>query len=116
MKALVVGAGKLGFKLAESLTSSGTDVAVMDTDADVLDKISETLDVMTVKANGIQVEALQNLNISRYGLVIAVTDSDETNIIVCNLAKKLGCEKVIARIRNPEYAKQRDFIKENMCI
>ena len=87
MKVLIVGAGKLGFKLAESLSSSGNDVAVMDTDPDALERISENLDVMPIKASGIQVEALQNLNISRYDLAIAVTESDETNIIICTLSK-----------------------------
>jgi trk system potassium uptake protein TrkA len=116
MKVLIVGAGKLGFKLAESLSSSGNDVAVMDTDPDALERISENLDVMPIKASGIQVEALQNLNISRYDLAIAVTESDETNIIICTLSKKLGCKKAIARIRNPEYARQQSFIKTNMGI
>ena len=116
MKVLIVGAGKLGFKLAESLSSSGNDVAVMDKDPDVLERISENLDVMPIKASGIQVEVLQNLNISRYDLAIAVTESDETNIIICSLSKKLGCRKAIARIRNPEYARQQSFIKTNMGI
>lgn len=116
MKVLIVGAGKLGYKLANKLSSGGTRVTVMDSDPEVLDRITDHLDVMVVKASGKQVEALKELNIESFDLVIAVTDSDETNMVICSLAKKLGCAKCIARIRNPEYARQREFIRSAMDI
>lgn len=116
MKAMIVGAGKLGYKLANALTTSDIDVTVIDSDPEVLERISDHLDVLVVKANGVQVDMMKELNISSYKLVIAVTESDETNMIICSLAKKLGCKKTIARVRDPEYARQRDFIKEAMGI
>lgn len=116
MKIIIVGAGKLGYKLAQALSSGNSHITVVDTRPEVLERISEQLDVLVYKANGIQVDALRELSVQDYELVIAVTDSDETNIIVSSIAKKLGCDRTIARIRNPEYAKQQDFIKTSMDI
>lgn len=116
MKVMVVGAGKLGYKLAESMVSEDIDVTVIDNNPRVLESVNEHLDVLTVLANGIDINILRELNISQYNLLVAATDSDETNTLICSLAKKLGCEKTIARIRNPEYMQQLDFIKAEMGI
>ncbi len=116
MKVMIVGAGKLGNKLAQALLNGEIEVTVMDTSAEVLDKVKSHLDVLTVKANGVQVSILKELGIETYDLIIAVTSSDETNIVISMLAKKLGCPKSIARIRSPEYAEQLDFIKNEMNI
>lgn len=116
MKVIVVGAGKLGYKLAESMVLEDIDVTVIDNNPRVLESVNEHLDVLTVLANGIDINILRELNISQYNLLVAATDSDETNTLICSLAKKLGCEKTIARIRNPEYMQQLDFIKAEMGI
>lgn len=116
MKVIVVGAGKLGYKLAESMVLEDIDVTVIDNNPRVLESVNEHLDVLTVLANGIDINILRELNISQYNLLVAATDSDETNTLICSLAKKLGCEKTIARIRNPEYMQQLDFIKIEMGI
>lgn len=116
MKVIIVGAGKLGTKLAESMVLENIDVTVMDTNAKILDRLNEHLDVLTVTANGIDIRVLKEINISDYDLLVASTDSDETNTVICTLAKKLGCKQTIARIRNPEYMAQLDFIKVEMGI
>lgn len=116
MKVIVVGAGKLGHKLAESMVSEDIDVTVIDNNARVIDRVNEHLDVLTVLGNGIDISILKELNIKSYNLLVASTDSDETNTLICSLAKKLGCQKTIARIRNPEYMEQLDFIKTEMGI
>ncbi|MFA9397109.1 MAG: Trk system potassium transporter TrkA [Clostridiaceae bacterium] len=116
MKAIIVGAGKLGYKLAEAMLSNDVDVTVIDIDVKKLERINNELDVLTINANGVQIEILRQLKIELYDLVIAVTGSDETNIIICSLAKKLGCKKTIGRIRNPEYAKELEFLKVEMGI
>lgn len=67
-------------------------------------------------ANGIDINMLRELNINTYDLLVASTSSDETNTVICALAKKLGCSQTIARIRNPEYMEQLDFIKNEMGI
>lgn len=116
MKVMIVGAGKLGYKLAESMVLEDIDVTVIDNNPKVIDFVNEHLDVLTVLANGIDINILKELGISQYNLLVASTDSDETNTLICSLAKKLGCEKTIARIRNSEYMEQLDFIKAEMGI
>jgi trk system potassium uptake protein TrkA len=116
MKVIIVGVGKLGYKLAESMINADIDVTLIDQNSKVLERINDYLDVLTITANGIEIEVLKELNIKSYDLLVATTYSDETNAIICSLAKKLGCKKTIARIRNPEYTKQLDFIKAEMGI
>lgn len=116
MKVMVVGAGKLGYKLAESMVLEGIDVTVVDNNPKTIDFVNEHLDVLTVLANGMDINILKELGISHYYLLVAATNSDETNTLICSLAKKLGCEKTIARIRNPEYMEQLDFIKSELGI
>jgi trk system potassium uptake protein TrkA len=116
VRVMIVGAGKLGYKIAGALSSGDIDITVVDSDAEVLEWVGDNLDVLTIRANGVQVEALKEMRVHTYDLVIAVTDSDETNIIVCSLAKKLGCGRTIARIRSPEYSQQKKFIMSAMGI
>ncbi len=115
MKVAIVGAGKLGYKIAETLFDDNY-VIIIDKNERVLERVSEQLDVLTIKSNGLQTELLNELDISSCDLVIAVTNADETNMIICMIAKKLGCKNTIARIRNPEYVKQSDLIKKSMHI
>ena len=116
MKVMIIGAGKLGSKLAESMVSENIDVTIMDVNVKVIERINEHMDALTVVANGIDINILKELHIETYDLLVASTDSDETNTIICSLAKKLGCKMTIARIRNPEYMEQLDFIKKEMGI
>lgn len=116
MRVMIIGAGKLGRKLAESMVLEDIDVTVVDVNAKVIDIINEHVDVFTVVANGIDIRVLKQLNIETCDLLVASTDSDETNTVICSLAKKLGCKQTIARIRNPEYMEQLDFIKLEMGI
>lgn len=116
MKVMIVGAGKLGYKLAELMNHEDIDVTLVDVNLKTLERISDHLDVLTVAANGIQIGALKELDIQTYDLLVAATNSDETNTLICSLAKKLKCKKTIARIRNPEFTEQLDFVKNEMGI
>jgi len=116
LKVMIIGAGKLGQKLAESMVHEDIDVTVIDNNSKVIERINEHVDVLTVIANGIDIRVLRELNIETFDLLVASTNSDETNTVICSLAKKLGCKQTIARIRNPEYMKQLDFIKAEMGI
>ena len=116
MKIIIVGAGKLGTKVAESLVTEDIDVTVMDINEKVLDRLSEHMDILTVEANGINISALLDVEINTFDLLVAATNNDETNTVICSLAKKLGCKKTIARIRNPLYKEQWDFVKDKMGI
>ncbi len=116
MKVLIVGVGKLGYKLAQLMIDEGIDVTLIDNNSKRLESINEHIDVLTIEANGIDINVLKEIDIKTYDLLVASTDNDETNTVVCLLAKKLGCSKTIARIRNPEYMMQLDFIKNEMGI
>ncbi|WMM27014.1 Trk system potassium transporter TrkA [Tissierella sp. MB52-C2] len=113
---MVIGAGKLGYKLAETMVLEDIDVTVIDYNPRVIDFVNEHLDVLTVLGNGIDINILKELGIETYNILVASTDSDETNTLICSLGKKLGCQRTIARIRNPEYMQQIDFIKKEMGI
>lgn len=116
MKTIIIGAGKLGSKLAEAMTLENMDVVVVDTNPKVLERISEHLDIMTVSGNGLDSEMLKELNIAKFDLLVACTEFDETNAVICTLAKKLGCVRTIARVRNPEYTEQMEFMKNELGI
>lgn len=116
MKILIVGAGKLGMKVANALLGGEHAVTIMDIDENLLQKISSQVDVMTVNANAKEIKNLKKLNISSYDYLIATTGNDESNIVISSFAKRLGCNKVIARIRDPEHMQQLNFIKDAMGI
>ena len=116
MKVAIEGAGKLGLSVTEALMGGGYEVMLIDQDSELLQKLSNQLDLLTVEGNAKDVDLLKSANIHTYDFLVAVTDNDEKNMVICSLAKKLGCSKVIARIRDPEYVNQLDFIKEAMNI
>ena len=112
MKVAIAGAGKLGFKVASALAGGDYSITIIDIKESVLDKISQQLDVMTVKADARKVSVLQDVGISGFDYLIASTGTDEINILVASFAKKLGCRHVLARVRDPEHMNQFDFIRD----
>ena len=116
MKVAIVGAGKLGMKVAEALLGGDHAVTVIDPDETLLQKVSSHIDIMTVTANAKEVKALKRIGISSYDFLITATENDETNLVIASFAKKLGCKKVIARVRDPEHMQQIPFIKDLMGV
>lgn len=116
MKIAIVGAGKLGCKVAEALLGGDHSVTMIDKDETALQGLSSQMDVMTIAANAKEVAILKELQISSYDFLLASTDRDEKNIVIASFAKKLGVPRVIARVRDPEHMNQSDFIKETMSI
>ena len=116
MKIAIVGAGKLGIMVADALLGGDHSITIIDKNEDTLNKISQQLDVLTVCGNAKQISLLKEHEIGTFDFLIAATDSDEKNIVIASFAKKLGCSKVIARVRDPEHMNQFDFIKETMNI
>ncbi len=117
MKVIIIGIGKLGFKVASTLAlEESAEITVVDKKDAALERIADHADVMTIKANGVCATELEGLDIKGFDLGIASTGSDETNIICCKMLKALGCKKAIATIRNPEYTEQKEFIKRTMDI
>ena len=116
MKIVIVGQGKVGFLLAERLSGEAHDVTVVDENADVLKESQEALDILTAMGNGASLETLREAGAAEADLVIATTNRDETNILCCLTAKKMGCKSTIARVRDPEYVKQAIFLKEELGL
>lgn len=116
MKIAIVGAGKLGRNVATALLGGDHSVTLIDTNEELLEKISSQMDVMVVHGNAKEIKILKQLDIDSYDYLIATTFNDEANIIIASFAKKLGCNKVVARVRDPEHMQQINFIKETMDI
>lgn len=116
MRIVVVGAGKVGRVLTEQLAAEKHDIVVIDQDSDLIESLVNIYDVRGVAGNGgcydIQKDAFED----GADLLIATTSSDETNILACLVAKKLGTPHTIARIRNPEYEKQLHFMREELGL
>ncbi len=106
MKIVIVGAGKVGYTLAQKLTQENHDVIVVEQDDERRSIIEHHLDVMTLAGNGASPRVLSEIGLGDVGLMIAVTDSDEVNMIACVAAKQHGVPKVIARVRNTEYLEE----------
>lgn len=113
---MIVGAGKLGHRLAELMDKEEINVTLLDLNAQRLERINNHLDVLTVIGNGLEIATLKELEISTYDLLIATTSNDETNTLICTLAKKMGSKETIARIRNPEFSEQLNFMRNEMGI
>lgn len=103
MKVVIVGAGKVGFSLAQYLVEEEHDVIVIEEDEGRRNIIQNNLDVMTIQGNGASPRVLMNADVRSADLMIAVTDSDEVNMVACMAAKQAGINQTIARIRNIEY-------------
>jgi len=103
MKIVIAGAGDVGFHLAELLSFENQDIILIDMNQDVLDYASTHLDVLTIRGDSSSLKTLEEAEISRAQLVLAVTTSEKNNLMTAILAKKLGAKQTIARVKNPEY-------------
>lgn len=103
MNIIIVGCGKIGRAIVSNLINEGHDITVIDNDADVINEITNTYDVMGIYGNGADCETLADAGVDKADLLVAATQSDEFNMLSCFLAKKMGAQHTVARIRNPEY-------------
>lgn len=103
MKIIVVGCGKIGTTVIESLAKEGHDVVAIDNDQAAVDNIRDIYDVMCICGNGANYDTLSEAGISSAEMFVAVTGSDELNMLSCIIARKMGAAHTAARVRNPEY-------------
>jgi trk system potassium uptake protein TrkA len=103
MRVLIVGAGEVGFHLAERLSQESQDVVVIESDPERADFAGKQLDVMTVVGNGASLPVLEKAGVKGARILLAVTSQDEVNLISCLAASRMGVEYTIARVSNPEY-------------
>ncbi len=116
VKVCIVGAGKVGKSLAAQLSDSGYKVTVIDTSLEQVNNISNSYDVICYQGNGASTEVLEDAGVASAEIFIAVTGSDELNILSCLTAHELGAKSTIARIRNAEYSVQSDFYTERFGL
>ena len=116
MKIVLVGGGKVGTALARQLSEEGHNVTVIDTNKARVEHIGESYDVMSILGNGSSITTLSEAGVEEADVFIAVTGSDELNLLCCMFAKKAGHSHAIARVRNPSYSHELDFIKKQIGI
>lgn len=116
MQIIIIGAGKVGNTLATQLVKEGHDVTVIDINGEVLNDLSNTIDIMTITGNGASQKVLEEANVKDSDLVLAVSSADESNILACFVAHEMGAPKTIARVRNPEYGNQLEMIKDTLGL
>ncbi len=116
MKIVIVGDGKVGSALAVQLSKEGHDVVVIDSNKSVLLEIQQSLDVSIVHGNGATERVQRMANVNNSDLMIAATSADETNLLCCIVARKLGCKRTVARVRNPDYYNQLSHLKEDLGL
>lgn len=116
MQIIVVGCGKVGTALTAQLSKEDNNVTVVDLDPNVVQNISSTYDVMGITGNGASYSVLSEADLEHTDLLIAVTESDERNLLCCVIAKKVGHCQTIARVRDPIYIHERHFIKDELGL
>lgn len=111
MRIVLVGAGVVGFHLADQLSSGGHDIAVVDNRPELIRQISDKMDVLAIQGDASLPSVLERAGAVGADLVIAVTDRDVTNLIVSLIARRMGAKKCIVRVRNSEFAGENRFLK-----
>ena len=116
MKIIIVGCGNVGSTLAEQLSREGHDITVVDAREQMVDNITNSCDVLGIVGNGASFNVLSEAGVAGAHLLIAVTGSDELNLLCCLIAKKAGNCHTIARVSNPVYGREISFIKEELGL
>ena len=116
MKIIIAGAGKVGYSVAELLAREGHDITIIDRDPDTIQALSNDLDVICVEGSATNPETLREAGAGHADLLLAATEQDEANMICGISARKLGTPHVIARIRDPEYLHQTEFLREALGL
>ena len=116
MNVIIVGGGKVGRKMVGDFSKENYNVVLIDVKSAVCEQIQEDFDVMCVTGSGTDLDVLIEAGIKKADLFIAVTDKDEFNALCSVMAKKLGAKRCVARVRNREYFKQLDFIRNALGI
>lgn len=116
MQIIIVGCGKVGGTLAEQLQEKDIDLTLIDTDADIIEHLTEDIDAMGIVGNGASINVLMDAGVSTADILIAVTNSDELNLLCCLIAQKTGHCQTIARVRNPVYSQEIGFIRQRLGL
>lgn len=116
LKIIIVGCGKVGANLVDQLSKEGHDITVIDKKAEKIQDITNTYDVMGIVGNGASYSTQMEAGIEETDLIIAVTDSDELNLLCCTVAKRVGKCAAIARVRTPDYSEETGYLREKLGL
>ncbi len=116
MNIIIVGCGKVGHTLVEQLSGENHNIVVIDELERKVNAITEELDAMGIVGNGVSFQTLLEAGIEHADLLIAVTDSDEQNLLCCVIAKQAGNCQTIARVRNPVYNNEIPFLRQKFGL
>ncbi|MCK5767418.1 MAG: NAD-binding protein, partial [Candidatus Atribacteria bacterium] len=116
MKIIIIGAGKVGKQIAKTLSSENHDVILIEKNETRRQTAQDNLDIITILGNGVNVRTLEKAGIKQTDMLIAVTNSDEVNMLACMTAKQFDVPKKIARIRNSEYLYSNILSKDKLGI
>ncbi len=116
MHIIIVGLGKLGLTLTKQLVTEGHSITVVDTNNEKVTAAVDSYDVMGVWGSGAICDTLEEAGAAKAKLIIAATASDEMNILTCLIATRMGVENTIARVRNPAYSSQTQFLRYELGI
>ncbi len=117
MRIIVVGCGKIGTTIIENFVAEGHDVVAVDSNPAAVAEVANIYDVIGICGNGVDCEPLEEAGVDKARLFVAVTGSDEQNMLACFVARRMGARHTIARIRNPEYNdKSLGFMKQQLNI
>ena len=116
VKIIIAGAGKVGKSVAALLAEEGHDITIIDQDPDTIQTLSNDLDVICVEGSATNPEILREAGAEKADLLLAATQQDEVNMVCGISARKLGTAHVIARVRDPEYLHQTEFLREALGL
>lgn len=116
MKIVIAGAGRIGSAIVQELAQENHDITVIDIDEKRIKDISNNLDVQTLQGNAASYDTLKEAELKDTDLLIAVTKDDAVNLLCCLAARKMGVSHTIARVRNNDYFRQAEFLKEELGL
>ena len=116
MDIIIVGCGKVGTALAQTLSEEKHSVTVIDMDEGLVNQVVNDYDVRGFVGNCLSTSMLDEADVAKTNIFISTTDSDELNILSCLIARKMGARHSVARVRNPEYRNQLVFMREELGI
>ena len=113
---IIVGCGKVGATLTEQLSREGHDITIIDKNAQTVQALADLHDIMGIVGNGASYSVQMEAGIENTDLIIAVTDSDELNLLCCTVAKRVGNCAAIARVRTPDYSEEVGYLREKLGL
>lgn len=116
LRIIIVGCGKVGKTLIEQLSKEGHDITIIDHNPEKIEEITNLFDIMGITGNGASYSVQKEAGIESADLIIAVTESDELNLLTCTIAKQVGNCAAIARVRTPDYSKEVGYLREKLGL